>query len=130
MTTRVNFGVLHPFSTPSKNGYRLCLTIVDDYSRYTWIYLMKQKSETFHMLVHFFNQINRQFKTKVSRINSSNRNIFLPKLQTVRLDNGTEFISKQIQTWFHEHGIIHQRSCIATPQQNSIVEHKHRHLLD
>ena len=24
---------------------------------------MKQKSETFHMLVHFFNQINRQFKT-------------------------------------------------------------------
>ena len=62
----LNVEIWDPFSTPSKNGSRFFLTIVDDYSRCTWIYLMKQKSETFHMLVHFFNQINFQFKTKVS----------------------------------------------------------------
>ena len=53
------FELLHvdiwgPFSIPSKNGSRFFLTIVYDYSRCTWIYLMKQKFETFHMLVHFF----------------------------------------------------------------------------
>ena len=31
---------------------------------------------------------------------------------------------------FSDHGIIHQCSCVATPQQNRIVERKHRHLLD
>ena len=91
------------FSIPSKNGSRFFLTIVDDYSRCTWIYLMKHKSETFNML------------TKISRINSGNGDIFLPQLQTIRSDNGSEFLSKQIQTWFHDNGIIHQRSCISTP---------------
>ena len=35
-----------------------------------------------------------------------------------------------MQNWFREHGIVHQRSCVATPQQNGVVERKHRHLLD
>ena len=90
---------------------------------------MKQKSETFHMLVHFSNQINRQFKTKVSRTNYGNGNIFLPQLQTIHSNNGTKFLSKKIQTWFHEHGIIHQHICVTTPRQNGIVERKNQHLL-
>ncbi|KAJ0085512.1 hypothetical protein Patl1_07285 [Pistacia atlantica] len=126
----IHVDIWGPFSIPSKNGSRFFLTIVDDYSRCTWIYSMKNKSETFNMLIHFFNQINRQFNKKISRINSGNGQIFLPQLQTIRSDNGTEFLSKKIQTWFHEHGIIHQCSCIVTPQQNGVVERKHRHLLD
>ena len=44
-----NFELLHidiwgPFSIPSHNGSRFFLTIVDDYSRCTWVYLMKTKS--------------------------------------------------------------------------------------
>lgn len=66
------------FSIPSKNGSHYFLTIVDDYSRCTWIYLMMHKSETFTMLVHFFNQIHHQFNTKIDQLNSSNGDIFLP----------------------------------------------------
>ena len=68
------------FSIPSKNGSHFFLTIIDDYSRCTWIYLMKHKSETFNMLIQFFNQIKRQFNTKISRINSGDGDIFLPQL--------------------------------------------------
>ncbi|KAH9659734.1 protein kinase domain-containing protein [Citrus sinensis] len=32
--------------------------------------------------------------------------------------------------FFLDQGIIHQRSCVRTPQQNGVVERKHRHLLD
>ena len=66
------------FSISSTNGSHFFLTIIDDYSRCTWIYLMKHKSETFNMLIQFFNQIKRQFNTKISRINSGNGDIFLP----------------------------------------------------
>lgn len=111
-------------------GLVFFLTIVDDYSRCTWVYLMKHKSETFTLLIHFFNHINRQFNTHISRLNSGSGDVFLPQLQTIRSDNGSEFLSKQIQQWFHDNGIIHQRSCVATPQQNGLVERKHRHLLD
>ena len=66
----------------------------------------------------------------VSQINTGNGGIFLPQLQTIRSDNGTEFLSSIFQTWIRTHGIFHQRSCVSTPQQNGIVERKHRHLLD
>ena len=77
------------------------------------------------MLIHFLNQVNPQFNTKIYRINFGNRDIFLPQLQTIRSNNGSEFLSKQIQTWFHDNRIILLHSCIANPQQNGVVERKH-----
>ena len=74
----IHVDIWGPFSIPSNNGSRYFLTIVDDYSRCTWLYLMQHKSETFTMLVHFFTQINRQFNTKINQINSGNGDIFLP----------------------------------------------------
>lgn len=49
-------------------------------------------------------------------------------VKTIRSDNGTEFMV--LSSYFKEHGIIHQTSCVATPQQNERVERKHRHILN
>ncbi|PNY16822.1 retrovirus-related Pol polyprotein from transposon TNT 1-94 [Trifolium pratense] len=52
------------------------------------------------------------------------------KIKRVRSDNGTEFTNMSIQTFFKQKGIIHETSCVATPQQNARVERKHRHILN
>ena len=51
-------------------------------------------------------------------------------VKVVRSDNGTEFFNSQCIKLFHELGILHQSSCSYTPQQNGVVERKHRHILN
>lgn len=47
----------------------------------------------------------------------------------VRSDNGTEFLNKELKLKFQKLGIVHQLSCVETPQQNGRAERKHKHLL-
>lgn len=72
----IHCDVWGPHRNPSHSGARYCLTIVDDFSRGVWIYLMIEKSEAQTHLRHFFSLVERQFETRV---------------KTLRSDNGTEF---------------------------------------
>ncbi|KAK9084342.1 hypothetical protein Scep_030813 [Stephania cephalantha] len=51
-----------------------------------------------------------------------------PKI--IRTDNGTEFVNSTISFFLQSYGILHQKSCPYTPQQNGVVERKHRQLLN
>jgi hypothetical protein len=111
------FELLHcdvwgPMAINSINGSRFFLTIVDDYSRFTWVHLMQHKSQTSSIIQSFSNMVQTQFHTKI---------------KCIRSDNGTEF---HMRDFFSAQGIIHQLSCVETPQQNSVVERKHQHLLN
>jgi hypothetical protein len=103
------------YNTASSNGSHYFLTLVDDHTRGTWVYLMKHKSQTTNVLVNFYKMIETQFNTKIKRIRS---------------DNGTEFTNSKVQTFLMDKGILHETSCVATPQQNAHVERKHRHILN
>jgi len=48
------------------------LTIVDDYSRYTWVFPLKQKYEVVKILEDFVVFIQTQFETKIKVIRSDN----------------------------------------------------------
>lgn len=101
-----------PYNTVSSSGARYFLTIVDDFSRAVWIYLLIDKLEVFKMFMTFFAMVDRQFGQKV---------------KVVRSDNGTEF--NCLTDYFLSNGILFQTSCVGTPQQNGRVERKHRHIL-
>jgi len=51
-------------------------------------------------------------------------------VKIIRSDNGLEFKSKSIREFYEHCGIIHQTSCVHTPQQNGRVERKCKHLLN
>lgn len=53
---------------------------------------------------------------------------FSQNVQKVRSDNGTELMC--LSKYFTENGILHNTSCVATPQKNRRVERKHLHILN
>ncbi|XP_070012836.1 uncharacterized protein [Nicotiana sylvestris] len=55
---------------------------------------------------------------------------FEATVKIVRSDNGTKFFNSQCNTLFSSLGIIHQSSCPYIPQQNGVVERKHKHTLE
>ena len=102
-----------PYKTLSTCDAIYFLTIVDDYSRAVWVYLLRDKKEVHKCFLSFFAVVERQYNA-------------LTKI--IRSDNGTEF--KCLFPYFDEHGIIFQSSCVDTPQQNGRVERKHQHILN
>ena len=102
-----------PYKTPSSCGAHYFLTLVDDFTRATWVYLLKCKTEVHKSFCSFFAMIERQFEVTV---------------KMVRSENGTEF--NCMLDYFTTNGIIFQTTCGGTPQQNGRVERKHRHILN
>ena len=54
---------------------------------------------------------------------------FHVSVQNLRSDNAKEYMSEQFQSFMLQNGILHQTSCIDTPQ-NGVAERKNRNLLE
>ena len=52
------------------------------------------------------------------------------KVQVLRSNNGREYQSSDLQKYLEGHDIIHQTTCLNTPQQNGVAKWKNRHLLE
>lgn len=66
----IHCDILGSHHTESISGARYFLTIVDDYIRATWVYLMSNKSETLPILQSFIKFITNQFDKRVKKIQS------------------------------------------------------------
>jgi transposase InsO family protein len=104
-----------PIAYISIGGSKYCLVIVDDYSRFTWVFFLQEKSQTQETLKGFLRRSQNEFELRIKKIKS---------------DNGTEFKNSQIEGFLEEEGIKHEFSSPYTPQQNGVVERKNRNLLD
>jgi len=69
----IHVDVWGPYSLSSIHGQKYFLTIVDDYSRYTWVFPLKQKSEVVKILENFVVFIQTQFETPIKVIRSDMR---------------------------------------------------------
>eukprot|EP00253_Pinus_taeda_P029009 PITA_29009 len=106
-------GKQHRESFPSGNQY--FLTFIDDFTRKTWIYFLKNKNEVFEKF--------RNFKALVE--NQSGLHI-----KILKTDRGGEYISKEFLRFCRENGIHKQFTARYTPQQNGVAERKNRTIMD
>ena len=61
-----------PSSIPNISGAKRFVSFIDDCTRVTWIFLMKDKSEVFHLFVNFYKMVQTQFETPIERLRSDN----------------------------------------------------------
>ena len=80
-----------PMQTPSLGGAFYFLTFIDDYSRFTHIYFLSKKSDTFHKFIQYKNLVENQ---------TSKRILIL------RSNNGGKFCSKKFDQFCLDHGIV------------------------
>lgn len=116
--TSVAFELIHcdlwgPYRTQSRSGPRYFLTLVDDYTRSVWLFLMSTKKDVTQTIKEFVAMVETQFSAIV---------------KTLRSDNGTKFTC--MSNYFRSKGIVHETPCVGTPQQNGRAERKHRHILN
>jgi histone deacetylase 1/2 len=94
-------------------GYNYYITFVDTYTKYTWIYFLKAKSDALQAFTQFLALINTQFKTTIKALHSDWGGEFRPF---------TELLNKL--------GIQHRLTCPHTSHQNGTVERKHRQIVE
>ncbi|RVW51876.1 Retrovirus-related Pol polyprotein from transposon TNT 1-94 [Vitis vinifera] len=111
----VHTDVWGPCRTASTLGFQYFVTFIDDYSRCTWLFLMKNQAELFSIFQKFYTEIQTQFNISI---------------RVLRSDNAREYFSAQFTSFMSHHGILHQSSCAHTPQQNGVAERKNRHLVE
>ena len=96
-------------SVEAHGGYHYVLTFTDDLSRYEYIYLMKDKSETFE-----------KFKEYQSEV-ENHRN---KKIKFLRSNRGGEYLSYEFGLHSKQHGIVSQLTPPGTPQRNGVFERR------
>ncbi|WVZ88337.1 hypothetical protein U9M48_034871 [Paspalum notatum var. saurae] len=103
-----------PTTYTSIGGNNYGFVIVDDFSRYTWVYFLEDKTEVAHVFSKFAKRSQNEFNTSIVKIRS---------------DNGREFDNTNIEEYCDEVGIKHEFSITYTPQQNGVVERKNMTLI-
>ena len=87
--------------TPSLVGSTYFLTFIDDFSRKTWVYFLKNKSETFSKFKEF-----RGFVEKQSGL----------PIKVLRSDRGGEYKSNEFLDYCRDHRIKKKFTTSYTPQ--------------
>jgi transposase InsO family protein len=120
MTTSRPLELLHmdlfgPVAYLSIGGSKYGLVIVNDFSRFTWVFFLQDKSKTQSTLKCFLRRAQNEFELKIKKIRS---------------DNGSKFTNLQVEEYLEEEGIKYEFSAPYTPQQIGVVERKNMMLID
>jgi transposase InsO family protein len=114
MSTSKAFEYLHmdlfgPTTYTSIGGNQYGFVIVDDFTRYTWVFFLVDKSDVFATFKIFVKRIHNEFETIIKK---------------VRSDNESEFKNTRVNELCDEFGIRHRFLAKYTLQSNGLIERK------
>ena len=99
----VHTDVCGPMCVQARGRYEYFVTFTNNYSRYGFVYLMRQKFETFDK--------SREYKAEAEK----QLGVHIKQLQS---DRGGEYLSGEFEFYLTQEGIVSQLSAPGTPQKN------------
>ncbi|KAI3697634.1 hypothetical protein L6452_30729 [Arctium lappa] len=111
----IHMDLCGPMRIQSINHKKYVLVMVDDFSRYTWVRFLRSKNETPDLIISLLKRVQVSLNQSV---------------QTIRTDNGTEFKNRVLTSYLTSVGITHNFLAARTVQQNGVVEHRNRTLVE
>ena len=100
-----------PVDPPTPEGHVYVLGMVDDHSKYVEVVPLTFKSEVRAKVKEVLVKWETQRDVKVQRI---------------RIDRGTEFLTNELREFLVDKGIVHELTAPYTPQQNGVAERFNR----
>ena len=91
------------------------ITFIDDFSKYSYIYLMKNKSDAFEKLSIFLKEVENTFDKKVKRF---------------RTNRGKEYDTLGLNNYIQSLGVVHETTVPYSPSSNGVAKHKNRTLIN
>jgi transposase InsO family protein len=98
-----------------EGGQRYFMTMIDDASRYCYVYMLKTKVEALNCFKTYKTEVENQLEKNIKHFRSN---------------SGGEYFSNEFDLFCAEHSIIHKRTLPYSPQSNGVVERKNRILND
>jgi hypothetical protein len=120
----IHTDIYGPFSVKSVDGYDSFITFTDNYSRYGYIYPIKERSKALD-------------KFKIFKVEVENQHD--KRIKIVRSDRGGEYfgrhtpygqVPRPFARFLQENGIVAQYSMSGEPQQNRVAERRNHTLMD
>ncbi|RZB68411.1 Retrovirus-related Pol polyprotein from transposon TNT 1-94 [Glycine soja] len=111
----IHTDVCGPMRTPSHGNNRYFILFIDDFSRMTWVYFLKEKSEVFGVFKKF----------KALAENQSGK-----RIKVLRSDRDKEYTSREFERFCEDEGIERQLTVAYSPQQNGVSERKNRTIME
>ncbi|KAH9650014.1 hypothetical protein KPL70_026198 [Citrus sinensis] len=104
-----------PSQVPSMGGNRFFMSIIDDFSRRVWVYVLRTKDQVFGKFKDWKALVENQIGKKVKKL---------------RIDNGLEYCNKMFDDFCASEGIGRHRTVRMTPQQNGLAERMNMTLMN
>ena len=98
-----------PTRTLSMGGKKYGFVIVNNYSRYAWVYFLAHKHESFKVFEIFYKRVPNE------------KGFYI---YSIRSDHEIEFENVEFKSFFKSNGIFHNFSSTRIAQQNRLVERK------
>ncbi|KAK9054019.1 hypothetical protein SSX86_025095 [Deinandra increscens subsp. villosa] len=111
----VSMDLCGPITPETKSGIRYFMLILDDYSRYMWVYFLRSKDDAFDTFKKFRSQVESQLDHKI---------------KSLRSDRGGEFTSSKFKEYCELNGISRMLTTPYSPQQNGAVERRNRTVMN